>query len=438
MLSVDCVEQKFTVTKMSFLHCCLLFAVFIQSSPTFVNAQYLLDTVIDPGATATNVRGLAAAIYHFTVDLYTKILESHDDDGNVFFSPTSIYVALAMLYAGSGGETKKQLASALYVEDFYDENEFYESIKILLQTLSSTKKKYNLKIANRLYGQKGFTFEDEYLKMTADYFRAELETLDFAKDPSGSRSKINKWVARMTSDKIKELFPKDGITRDTVLALANAVYFNASWLYKFDVKETRPQTFAGDQKIQVPMMHLLQSRGLRYSRSNSLKFRLLQLPYVDENVSTIIILNDENGDFNYLLRAHIIDGPWDELVHETTNMAVRLSLPKFNLQQSMDLKDTLSDFGLKNLFQSADLSGIAESASLELSKAYHKAFIAVGELGTEAAAATGFMGIPLSSQVTRVKFIDFIVDRPFELLVVEKTTGSILFFGHIKNPVKSN
>ena len=267
MYSADSVVQKFTVSKMAFLHCCLLFAVFIHSCPPFVSSQYLPDTMLTTGPIDTNVERLAKAIYLFTTDLHKKILES-DPDGNVFFSPTSIYVALAMLYAGSGGETKSQLASALHLDVFKsDENEFYESIKILLQTLSSTEKKYILKMANRLYGQKGFQFKDEYLKQTKEYFRAELEALDFKEDPSGSRSKINRWVASMTSDKIKELFPKEAITRDTVLVLANAIYFNASWLHQFDKRKTKPQTFSAseDQKIQVPMMHLLQYEGLRYA-----------------------------------------------------------------------------------------------------------------------------------------------------------------------------
>src|SRR6218665_1866529 len=187
---------------MVFLYWCLLFAISFHSGPPLVNAEYLLDEVLWPGVTNTHVRGLAAAVYHFTTDLHKNILESNAD-GNVFFSPTSIYVALAMLYAGSGGETKKQLAAALHLEHFEDESELYKGIKILLQTLSSTKKNYTLKMANRLYGQKGFQFKDEYLKKTDEYFRAELEPLDFKKDPSGSRSQINNWVERVTSGKIK-------------------------------------------------------------------------------------------------------------------------------------------------------------------------------------------------------------------------------------------
>ena len=228
-----------------------------------------------------------------------------------------------MLYPGSGGETKSQLAKALHLEVFdSDESEFYESIKILLQTVNSTTNNYTLKMANRLYGQQGLEFKDEYLNKTEEYFHAGLEELDFKNDPSGSRSKINSWVASMTLDMIEELFPEDEITNDTVLVLANAIYINASWLYKSDEGEAKPQTFSvfKDQQIKVPIMrHLLQDEGLRYASSNG-SFRLLQLPYTDESVSMVIVLDDRKDDFNSFLREVRVD----EDVDVFTDVGVRL------------------------------------------------------------------------------------------------------------------
>ena len=170
MRSIDSVLQEFNTSKMAFLRCCLLIAVFFFSCPPFVSSQYLLDNMLHNGQVDTSAEKLAEAFYRFTTDLHKKILES-DPEGNVFFSPTSIYVALAMLYPGSGGETKSQLAKALHLEVFKsDETEFFESIKNLIQTMNSKKRKYILKMANRLYGQTGKRFKDEYLKQTKEYF----------------------------------------------------------------------------------------------------------------------------------------------------------------------------------------------------------------------------------------------------------------------------
>ena len=185
------------------------------------------------------------------------------------------------------------------------------------------------------------------------------------------------------------------------------------------------------------MMHKQRLDGLRYA-SKPGSFRLLELPYTDENVSMIIVLDEVKDDFNVFLRGRLIDTKWEEEVNVSKNVAVDLSLPKFNLQKTMDLKKSLEALGMKNLFGGSNLSGIADSAPITLSKAYHKAYIAVSDAGTEAAAATGFQGVRLSAVIFNGKTIDFTVDRAFLFFVVEKTTGSILFFGHVKNPLKSN
>lgn len=113
-----------------------------------------------------------------------------------------------MLYAGSGGETKSQLESALHLDDFAEDSEFYDSIKFLIQNLlGNAEKDYTFKRASRLYGQEGLEFNDDYIRIIEEYFGSNLVTTDFSGDPSGSRSKINKWVEQMTSGKIKELIP---------------------------------------------------------------------------------------------------------------------------------------------------------------------------------------------------------------------------------------
>jgi len=436
------VVQKLTIRKMTTVRCFLLIAFVFYICSQSANAQYLLQEVLPIGVHDKNVKRLSQAVYLFSTDLYLKIIESNREE-NVFFSPASLYVALAMLYAGSGGETKTQLASALHLHFFEsDEEGFYKSIKLLHERLSITKKNYTLKMANRLFGRKGLPIKDEYLRRTEENFGAKLEALDFAKDPSGSRSKINNWVSEMTSKKIKELFPDGSITSGTVLAIANAVYFNGSWMYRFNKQMTKPHTFyeSINRTIQVPMMHLLQSKGLRYS-SSKYGFKLLELPYSDEDVSTIIAMDERKEgkpNFNMLLTASVAANSWKQLSNVRTNIAVQVSLPKFSLQKTLDLKNSLSALGIKNLFGSANLSGISDSRPLELSKAIHKAYITVDEEGTKATAATGLNIKTKSLPSSKTEIIDFVVDRPFLMIVIDKRTECFLFFGHIQNPLKAN
>lgn len=149
----------------------------------------------------------------------------------------------------------------------------------------------------------------------------------------------------------------------------------------------------------------------------------------------IIILEDRSGDLNKMLRRQIL---WKEKFDVVSNVPVRLSLPKFTFQQTLNLKKSLDAIGVKNLFgPTADLSGMADSPRLKLSEAIHKAYIGVDEEGTVAAAATGLDVGVLSSFPSKREVIDFVVDQPFAFVVVEKTAGCILFFGHVRNPLKS-
>lgn len=395
-----------------------------------------LETTV--GQEENPLKMLSTAIDKFSTELMIKLIESKAAI-NIVISPASIYCALGMLFAGAGGETKSQLASVLHLDIFEsDERQFYESIKFLLQRLSSKQKGYTLKMVNRLYGQKGLDFKDEYRKKLDEYFRSELEELDFSGDPEGSRSKINNWVARMTSDKIKDLFPEGTITSETHFALVNADYFNSSWLYKFDKKNTKPQAFytAENKKIQVPMMNLPFVARLSYHRQPN--YEMLELPYAGGKVTSAIVLFNMNVTNNLLHRRRVLKANNNEISDLPKNMSVRISLPKFILNPTINLKDPLQALGLVDLFNpdTADLSDIDTVHSVPLSEAMHKSYIACNEEGMQVAGGSeGFIRrlSPFSN-----KPMDFIVDRPFMFLIYDIKTECILFCAYVTNPLQSD
>jgi serpin B len=112
---------------------------------------------------------------------------------------------------------------------------------------------------------------------------------------------------------------------------------------------------------------------------------------------------------------------------------VRLALPKFKFAAKLDLKETLIAMGMNDAFddKAADFSGMTGKPDLFISFAVHKAFIAVDEEGTEAAAATA-VGMALRGPPP--KPLPFNVDRPFVFLIRDNRTGSILFLGRVLDP----
>lgn len=248
-------------------------------------------TAIICGAMVNGIRQdkLATANNDFAFTLYKAIGESNTGR-NVFLSPVSISIGLGMLYAGAGGETKTQLASVMRLSDFTPDD-VNKEFRDLLETLNAPGNNYTILAANRLFGQSGFPFKDEFLRVTADYYRAALEPLDFAQEPEKSRVHINDWVAKTTADKIKDLLPDGSIVVSTALVLVNAIYFKGLWSNPFERSATEQKTFhlSRSQLTSIEMMSM-NAKDLEYFDSAQLESAVLELPYVGGRASMFIIL----------------------------------------------------------------------------------------------------------------------------------------------------
>lgn len=382
---------------------------------------------------------LALSINDFAFDLYRKIGTANAGE-NVVLSPVSISLALASVYVGARGETKSQIATAMHLDNYSSNDEpINEGFKSLIETIDHLNNNYSLQMANRLYAHSGHEFAAEYLQVTNDYYRTSPEELDFADDASAARETINIWVAMMTSNKFEELFQEDSITSDNSLVLISAVYLKASWLYKFDRRATTSQTFhlSASEENRVQMMSMPRAYGLRYANfTELLDCRVLELPYSDDELSMFIFLPNKIEGLSSLedrLNAKTLDRVFRDVVDADT---VQVSLPKFVLEQEVDLRKALTEVGVDDLFDydTVDLSGIYDTGDLVLNNALHKASIEANEEGTEGVAATGVVAFP----ATELPTINFSVDRPFLFCLMEKATGIILFLGRVMNPLQSN
>jgi serpin B len=114
---------------------------------------------------------------------------------------------------------------------------------------------------------------------------------------------------------------------------------------------------------------------------------------------------------------------------------VNVFFPKFRLETTYNLPDTLASMGMPTAFtRSADFSGMDGTHDLAISDVIHKAFVEVNEEGTEAAAATA-VEMRATGAISRPAPIPvFRADHPFLFMIVDEETGSILFIGRVMNP----
>jgi serpin B len=386
-------------------------------------------------APTADVKAVGQAANQFAFDIYQKLAS---DPGNIIFSPYSIDTALGMLDVGARGDTHTELAAAMHQPQL-DPAAFQAAMGQLIQQFQASKaagsaapvKGYELHVADALWGQKGVTWLPAYLDAMKTNFAAGLESLDFSNEPV-ARKTINDWVSAQTADRIKDLIPSGAIKDNTRMVLTNAVYFKADWQTKFKSSKTHDGDFHADGKtavIQAPLMN--QTANFDYMDNDQLQ--AVRMPYVGDDVAMIVLLPKSTGGLPAVekaLDAKLLDG----VTAAFKSQQVNITLPKFKANQTLPLNGTLAALGIKKAFTNqADFSGMTGSRDLYLSSAIHKAFIAVDEDGTEAAAATGLMVAGMAMRVPPPA-IEFKADHPFLLLLTDTKTGVVLFIGRVENP----
>ncbi len=386
-----------------------------------------LDRDLTPDVSPAELEKLVEGNTAFAVDLYQL---ARPTGPNLFMSPHSVSIALAMTYAGAGGATATQLADALHFT--LPEPQLHAAFDALDLALSSRADQatgdtipFRLTTANALFGQTGWRFLPAFLDTLAVNYGAGMRVLDFAAAPEASRATINDWVEDRTEDRIQDLLPEGSVTSSTRLVLANAIYFSAAWATPFETSATadRPFKLAGGAEIAVPTLH--QDAELGYGEGAG--FRAAELPYDGDQLSMVVVLPDDLDAFEDGLDAQRLE----QVLASLTPHQLELSLPKFKFDAPLGLKDILIELGMEDAFTArADFSRIDGARDLMITDVLHKGFVAIDERGTEAAAATAviFEDTSVPERATLA------VDRPFFFLIRDRPTGAILFVGRVVDP----
>jgi serpin B len=370
----------------------------------------------------------------FAADLYARL--AAQGKGNLFFSPGSIETVMAMAYAGAAGNTAQQMAQTLHFSLPADKLSL--AFADLLGQLNNPPGKdanqpaYQLVVANALWGQRRYGFKPDFILSLRKSYGAGLIEVDFNQTEE-ARKTINDWVAQQTRDKIRDLIARDALTTLTRLVLTNAVYFKSNWLEKFPKQATAsgPFKLSADKSVDVPMMRLTKSLG--YSENADLQ--MLELPYARDQLSMVLFLPrkvEGVADMGKSLSAANIE-KWLKGKKDTP---VDVTMPRFTFSSDFMLAETLKAMGMTDAFDAgkADFSGMTPMGKLCIAQVIHKAFVAVDEEGTEAAAATAVVmkGNGGSERPEQPKV--FKADHPFVFLIRHNPTGEILFLGRLSNP----
>ncbi len=371
---------------------------------------------------ATVVRGNT----HFALDLYRQLAGAR---GNVFFSPYSVSTALAMTYAGARASTAAQMAQTLHFA--LDQERLHPAFAALEAQLEAAQESgaVRLKVANALWPQVDYPFLPDFLALTKAQYGAPIFAVDYTR-AEAARQRINTWVEEKTENKIVDLIPEGVLDALTRLVLVNAIYFKGNWAAQFDEGRTDEAPFWVTADDSVPVPTMTQQATFGYAATPELQ--ILELPYVGESLSMIVLLPREVDGLaaveGALTRENL--AAWTGRLGK---QEVQVFLPRFKLRSKFELCGALQALGMIDAFgDEANFSGMdGRERWLYIWAILHQAFVDVNEEGTEAAAATAVVmrtrSLPPPPPIFRA-------DHPFLFFIRENGTGSILFFGRMVQP----
>jgi serpin B len=351
---------------------------------------------------------------------------------NLVFSPDSIAAALAMAGTGAAGQTAVQMAHVLRLSStraFVGVGQLQSSI--LAEQLAAGNgipEAPTLEIANGLFVQQGLSLLAPFLSGLEAAFGAAPQSVDFRNGGAGALKAINSWVSEHTHGLIPQILAS--VPSKTLLALADALYLKAAWLHPFKASETASAPFHGLRQVAaMPFMH--QTESLHYSRGKG--YAAVDLPYLGSTLSLLVVM--PAGQSIASLERRLNGELLEQIVHRLATRTVALDLPRFRLEDHLELAGALQALGMTDAFsRAADFSGIAASPPLKLGVVAHAANFSLDEQGTLAAAATVVTVEPTLARSFSGPTVRFDANRPFLFFLRDDRSGAVLFAGRLAEP----
>ncbi|KAF8791326.1 leukocyte elastase inhibitor-like isoform X2 [Argiope bruennichi] len=363
---------------------------------------------------------LMDSILDFSITGFNLLVQNSPQQGNILYSPFSIYSILMMAHLGSRGKTAQQICNTLGICHF-NKTMIHEAFGQLCKDLTADNSlRDSLEIANGFFVQQSSNISRYYENALRYIYAASLTEVDFRN--TSALTAVNSWVRQSTKGKIQAVLHKSP-SQATKMMIVNAVHFRSQWKWQFNPQATEPNGFfyvTPHHRVQVPIMSGKMLVALGHSPSISAS--ILELPFVQPRVSMFLILPDNARGFLQLNATSL-----KYLIGTMQKQEVNIRLPRFTIDRSPQLTGLLWTLGIKDIFSptEADLRGI--SNGLFVTDFIHRALIQVDEKGSLANAAT----VALAERIGQADEQYFEANRPFIFLVMDKKSGAVLFIGRI-------
>ena len=344
---------------------------------------------------------------------------------NLLWSPINAYIGLSMMTELTDGASRQQILDLFGVRDI---DALRQQVGAIWESAYNDNGHEISTLANSLWLEEGLDYRQDTMDNIAYYYYASVYQGDLGSQKINNA--IGAWINNNTGGFLKNASKNINLSPETILALYSTIYFQAKWQDEFSQMNNTTDVFhtpSGDKSVTFMNKKLAQ---MNYYYSDHFSAVTLGL----KNGSRMWFILPDEG---YTTPDVLADGQYMQIVlqqdwENTKWMKVNLSVPKFDVNSTMDLKGGLQKMGVTDVFKvgAANFSEITGDVPIFLTAANQSVRVQIDEEGVKAAAYIEFPGA--TSPMPPEEIIDFILDRPF---VFASTTENIpLFVGTVNNP----
>ncbi|XP_043265497.1 uncharacterized protein LOC122405073 isoform X2 [Colletes gigas] len=402
-----------------------------EASPLSPNSMQNFPSKFGPAVSAadsTLQAGLNAQDRNNLFNMYFSQVLNKKYEGNLVSSPASIKTALTMLSDGASEETKREIISVLRLPE--NESRRREITTLVLKSLKRNENGTEIDIATCLWVDKNFNVLDSYRNALQLHYKGDVQSVNFA-DTQSAAGIINDWVRQASRNKISSPLV-NSIQADTRLVLTSVIYFRGHWLKSFNKKKTKIHCFFTPNGECRNIDFMIHESTYRYAQISSIDAEVFEIPYSDNKTFMLLLMptRKESDPYLRILSKDLATVPVSVLLANLKDRDATIYLPKFTIENSLNLVPTLQHLGIESIFESdANLTNIVSNGSLKVASIFQNVRIEVDEDGTLAVADTEIGFVPLSSWNNDIKF-----NRPFLFLIVDSVTHTTLFSGRFIEP----
>jgi serpin B len=383
----------------------------------------------EPKPGCEDASSIATANTAFGFRLFRTAEHRREPGTNLLLSPLSAQLALQLLANGADDHVWEDVLLSMCLQG-RSVREVNAANRELRRALRDSGSGVEFTDANSIWTNERYTPSPQLRRAAKQYYDGVFDTFSVPRAQQ-SADRINGWIGRATKGRINHaIMAADIDPPDTEMAmfLVSALTFDGRWATVFEPADTYDARFRLEGGGTTDVRMMTQTSRLAFGASDG--YVGARIPYGEAGRFAMHVLVPRGESTPDDILAGLDARSWHRWTEAYEETDVTVSIPRMKIGTTQELLAPLGELGLparsyNSLLAERDLPPV------QLEFVRQKTFMEVDEQGTKAAAAT-VVGASLGAGFDSGPAV--VADRPYVLVLDDRTTGAVLFAGVVADP----